>query len=381
MKETSELISQSRAILESSTDNPVLNMILETLTNIQSNISAMNQNIEKRFEALNSTIWLVSSRVTKLETDTADLNRKVRECEASCSGISNLYDKAQNQVETNTQTIAHHQSRINFFEKYFNTAGLAPRNDALSQIGKRFEKLEKQLADVKVLVNNQPTDSTDPKTVAGQPISQPENVKSLRENIDDLNSKVLDLQCRSMKNNLVFTGLRHTQDELCERKLRLFIQEQLGIEHHIEFGNVHRFGRRGKNNSRPIVARFLYYSDLQLVLQNAHLLKGTPFGISEQFPAEIAYRRRQLYPKYKEAKQQRRNAVLVRDKLFIDGKEFVLPPAYSPPENNVWNSPQREQDQTAYKTPGRPMKRQRSGSSPEVDRFVAGAGPGFSNQD
>jgi hypothetical protein len=44
---------------------------------------------------------------------------------------------------------------------------------------------------------------------------------------------------------------------------------------------------------------------LQMVLQNAYRLKGSSFGISEQYPAEINNRRKNLYPIIMEAKQQR----------------------------------------------------------------------------
>jgi hypothetical protein len=48
-----------------------------------------------------------------------------------------------------------------------------------------------------------------------------------------------------------------------------------------------------------------------MVLQNAYKLKGSSFGISEQYPAEINNRRKNLYPIMREAKQQRRHVVLV----------------------------------------------------------------------
>jgi hypothetical protein len=40
-----------------------------------------------------------------------------------------------------------------------------------------------------------------------QPVTVSGQIKTLTADIHDLKSKVLDLQCRSMKNNLVFTGL------------------------------------------------------------------------------------------------------------------------------------------------------------------------------
>ena len=117
---------------------------------------------------------------------------------------------------------------------------------------------------------------------------------------------MLDLQCRSMKNNLIFTGLGYTRNEDCEVKLRSFIYEELHIEHHIKSGNVHRFGKVGRNGVRPIVARFIFRCDFECVLHNAYHLKGKQFGINEQFPAVIEARRRKLFPVMKQAKRERK---------------------------------------------------------------------------
>ena len=103
-----------------------------------------------------------------------------------------------------------------------------------------------------------------------------------------------------------------------------------------------------------------------MVLQNAYKLKGSSFGISEQYPAEINKRRKNLYPIMREAKQQRRHVVLVRDRLFIDGDRPVN-------VDNVWNSPphlQHGQGHNSHITPGRPMKRPRQGSSPNEGGFI-----------
>jgi hypothetical protein len=51
-----------------------------------------------------------------------------------------------------------------------------------------------------------------------------------------------------MKYNLVFTGLKETPYYNTEQKLCGFLGQELGIEHWIEFGNVHRFGQRNPEN-------------------------------------------------------------------------------------------------------------------------------------
>ena len=53
-----------------------------------------------------------------------------------------------------------------------------------------------------------------------------------------MKESLLDIKCRSMKYNLVFTGLRETLYENTEAKLRDFFGQELEFGHWIEFGNV-----------------------------------------------------------------------------------------------------------------------------------------------
>ena len=119
-----------------------------------------------------------------------------------------------------------------------------------------------------------------------------------------------------MKNNLVFKGLLEQRDENCEGKLRSFIHKEINITHNIEFGKIHRFGKRPSRENdppRPIVARFLYYNDLVQVKRAGKYLR-----VNEQFPMEIEQRRKQLYPITKEEKQKKSKVVLVRDRLYVN---------------------------------------------------------------
>lgn len=151
-----------------------------------------------------------------------------------------------------------------------------------------------------------------------------EDVSSIRNERDNLKESVTDLQCRSMKNNLIFSGLGgEDKYEDTESKLRDFIFYELGIEERIQFGNVHRFGRFVRGKHRPIVARFIYFNDLKKVKESAYKLKGSNFGIGEQYPAVIEDRRKALYPVMKESKKAGDKAKLVRDKLYINGKLYV----------------------------------------------------------
>ena len=103
------------------------------------------------------------------------------------------------------------------------------------------------------------------------------DIRKFNNKREEMKESILDLTCRSMKYNLVFTGLKETPYENTEERLRSFLGQELGIEHWIEFGNVHRFGQRNPENEnmrgkryaidRPIVARLISHRDLAYVLE------------------------------------------------------------------------------------------------------------------
>ncbi|VDI12333.1 Hypothetical predicted protein [Mytilus galloprovincialis] len=151
-------------------------------------------------------------------------------------------------------------------------------------------------------------------------------VNNAKQENENLQSTVIDLQCRSMKNNLVFTGLTETEGENTEEVIRDFIQQFLHVTHRIEFGNIPRFGygakpgRRGRH--RPIVARFLYYKDLARSLSNTYRLKGKPFGVNQQCPDIIEQAHKSLYQIMKQKREEGHTVKLVRDILYVDGEMY-----------------------------------------------------------
>lgn len=151
------------------------------------------------------------------------------------------------------------------------------------------------------------------------------NLGSITKENKELKDSLTDLKCRSMKNNLVFSGLAENPEENTEALLREFIVVELGIEQYIEFGNVHRFGKIVGGKSRPIVARFIYSKDREGVLRCARRLKGSTFYINEQFPTEIQQRRRELGPTVRDLRGKGKNVRLVRDKLIVDGRLYDGP--------------------------------------------------------
>ena len=159
---------------------------------------------------------------------------------------------------------------------------------------------------------------------------------SLRSNQIKSDSTLIDLQCRSMRDNLVFTGIGEVtlkEDEEYEdvqKSLNTFLEYEMGIYEQIQFHRVHRIGAYDKDTAnespRPIIAKFEKFKDREYVGSTARdTLKGKPFGIREQFPKVIEQKRKALYPIAKEARKNPDNKVrLVRDRLFVKEEEIVV---------------------------------------------------------
>ncbi|XP_062583394.1 uncharacterized protein LOC134245151 [Saccostrea cucullata] len=144
-------------------------------------------------------------------------------------------------------------------------------------------------------------------------------LQTVKNNLFDLNERHLDLQMRTVRDNLIFDGIPEAQEEDIEAVLKEFIHTVMGIEEGIQFHRVHRLGRKIPNKHRPIIAKFVLFKERERVRREAPAtLVGKPFGVNEQYPKAINDRRKLLYPHYKQAKRQNRKAVMVADKLFVD---------------------------------------------------------------
>ena len=156
--------------------------------------------------------------------------------------------------------------------------------------------------------------------------------------IEDLRKQFLYLEHYSRRENLKFLGIPEriiSADEDDDRPsedtkalVYKFMEDELAIENpqqKIEFQRIHRLGKSAKNGPRPILARFLRYSDSrQEVLQLARSkLKDSDFAVYEDIPKELYDFRKAQMHKVKAAKKKGLKAAFSKaqpDCLFINGK-------------------------------------------------------------
>ncbi len=141
-----------------------------------------------------------------------------------------------------------------------------------------------------------------------------------------LKETVLDLQTRSMRDNLIFSGIPEQTPDDPETNIKTFMTTHLNLPpdtvNNITFHRVHRLGKPSTKGPRPIIAKFEHFKHKELVKSKGKELKGKPYGLNDQYPKEINERRKILYPIFKENRQNNKRSSLIVDKLYIDGQLF-----------------------------------------------------------
>lgn len=164
------------------------------------------------------------------------------------------------------------------------------------------------------------------------------DMDGLRAQADILNAKnesmkksLLDVQSRSMRENLLFFGIPEVSKENCIDLVKDFCVKELKIDtgvNKLQIDRAHRIGNKftsGSGKPRPIVAKFHSFQEKENIRQQSFMLKNTRYGISEQYPKEIADKRRRLMPVMKRERENGNTVKLVVDRLYINGREYRGP--------------------------------------------------------
>ena len=94
--------------------------------------------------------------------------------------------------------------------------------------------------------------------------------------------------------------------------------ESMKIERAHRMGNQFNVARN--TGPRKIVCKFSLFKDREAVRRKSYELKGSNYFIHEQFPPDVAEKRRKLVPMLKQANRDKKNAWISYDTLFVDGK-------------------------------------------------------------
>jgi hypothetical protein len=124
-----------------------------------------------------------------------------------------------------------------------------------------------------------------------------------------------------MRENLVLTGIQEKEREVPESIVREFLRTALQIPREaidkIQLEHVHCFGQRGQRYDHPIVAKFASFKDKIMTKILGKRLAGTKIGMNDQFPKEIAERRKVLCPISKKIDLKGKQVALVVNTNYI----------------------------------------------------------------
>ncbi len=154
-----------------------------------------------------------------------------------------------------------------------------------------------------------------------------DTIYMLREENTYLRKKVEDLEAYSRRDNLLFEGFTENKNENCEDLLHMIFIKTLNIQDsrtRIKFTRVHRIGRKSKDTPRPILARFHYYPDRDMIWNKRKMFKGTAIIVKEDLPNHVESRRRAMWPVVKAAREKGFKVTQIADRLRIDGRIYTL---------------------------------------------------------
>ena len=193
--------------------------------------------------------------------------------------------------------------------------------------------------------NNSLLDNLD--LLTNQIRQQEKEIESFKRDLQDerrysktLEEKITKLETYSRRDNLLFCGLPEEKGETsleCEKKIiHAVAQAGLGTLHPRSLVRAHRIGRPPSSTTtrpRPILVRFAHFKDRQYTFDSKGLLKRIGIYVEEDFPDEVARRRRQLTPvfwaiyNYTEdghSYRYRQKVRQIADQLLFNGQMYTV---------------------------------------------------------
>lgn len=298
-----------------------------------SHIQSSLDSIHKKLGQLDT----IQSSVREITERLCGVEQKIRDIEDSQNFISDKYDSLSLNTESNKNSIDDLKSEVQ---------SLRSANSKLKQDNVQFRddlidlkcrSMRDNLLFMGIPEGNSdaficPPKDVDPQNTQDSPLPMEESGVSNSQPLQQPNQlDQTDSQVFSRNNSYA---------EDCVSKVHVFCEKVLKINKAsalVHIDRAHRVGVFSRGKTRPIVVKFADTNSKMLVKSALRNVKfqGYPrstYNVVEQYPQEVQERRRQLFPVLREARGRGDRATLVRDKLYI---------------NNVLYNPQNERDQNS----------------------------------
>ena len=246
--------------------------LIEDVKSIKNTMKVAIPKIELKVDLIEKSVNRLNSKFSDMEIKVTTMENKIRDIDKSVSFINEMYETQK--------------------------CELAQSKEDLERLEKQCEKIGREIDDSKK-----------------------------REEL--ANEKLLDLEARSMRENLIFYGLAEQTSgmENCESLVKNFITTKLGIDASgMSFDRAHRLGGQRARKPRPIVVKFHRYADREAVRQKSYedpikkSLKDSNLGVGIQSPQQYREARKALFEHGKREENRGNRTRIVGNKLYVNNK-------------------------------------------------------------
>ena len=166
-----------------------------------------------------------------------------------------------------------------------------------------------------------------------------------------MQKKITTMESRSMRANLLVSGIPEEEQEDCIEKCNTFLHDELKLhEETIHIKRAHRLGKKKEGVTRQMVMKLKNPGQKGTIFQNTKNLKGTNKYVNDQLPEEMdeAKRRqrqivaanKKLPPAFKQTMQIEKGTLFIGEKN--KGRKKYSPPIETPTMEQVLNLTQEE---------------------------------------
>lgn len=208
-------------------------------------------------------------------------------------------------------------------------AKLKPIMDGIDAVRGEMESVRQGLQQTRVQCDQLQTKVTsiEQHLLENEQLCVPDRVEDLERKVAELELRAVDAEDRNRRNNLVLHGLRPKKMEESYQDVSDLYREwsarYLGLElHDLDIVRAHRLP--SKKMPKPIIVQFLHWKTKERTLARARLLKGTKFGLNQDYSRETRNVRAVLLKHAKAAREQKREARVVYTTLWMDGQRYRL---------------------------------------------------------
>lgn len=221
-------------------------------------------------------------------------------------------------------------------------------HDKYIDLDARFSALEKELQDLKHFKDGKEvrghfqrlfkTDSTQANEIKQLKYKLDlltNTVVRFEEKLKEANEKIITMQTRSMRRNLIISGLKeksNESDDELSNEVATFLAEQLGFAPPVPLKACHRLGYVDGSGYRPVIIKLADLNQKFPILAMAPQLKGKKndkqrfFYISEQLPDQLnedrKYAQFWIQDNKKRPAEEQRNLKIHRNRLTIDSRPY-----------------------------------------------------------